>query len=58
VEVIDAIPAIADEDCVILLGRIVRTQPALAGAALDALETVDHPRARQIVATIIAGRDG
>jgi HEAT repeat protein len=57
VEVIDAIPAIADEDCVILLGRIVRTRPGLAGAARDALEMIDHPRARQLVAAITAGRD-
>jgi HEAT repeat protein len=51
-EVIDAIPEVADEDCVILLGRIARTRPALADAALDALEMIDHPRARQIVAAI------
>ncbi len=52
--VIDAIVPIADEECVILLGRIVRTQPALAGAALEALETIDHPRARQILAATSA----
>jgi len=57
IEIIDAIPAIADEDCIILLGRIVRTQPGLAGAARDALEMIDHPRAWQIVAAITAGRD-
>ena len=57
IEIIDAIPAIADEDCIILLGRIVRTRPGLAGAARDALEMIDHPRARQIVAAITVGRD-
>jgi HEAT repeat protein len=51
VEVLDAIPAIADEDCIILL------QPALAGAAHDALEMIDHPRARQIVRALTAERD-
>jgi hypothetical protein len=56
VEVIDAIPAIADEDGIILLGRLVRTQPTLAAAARDALEMINHPRARQIVAAITAGR--
>jgi hypothetical protein len=55
-EVIDAIPAIADEDCIILLGRLLRTQPGLAGAARDALEMIDHPRARQIVAAMTVGR--
>jgi HEAT repeats len=57
VEVIDAIPAIADEDCIILLGRLVRTQPALAAAARAALEMIDHPRARQVIAAGTAGRD-
>jgi HEAT repeats len=57
IEIIDAIVAIADEDCIILLGRIVRTRPGLAGAARDALEMIDHPRARQIVTAITAGRD-
>jgi hypothetical protein len=56
VEVIDAVPAIADEDCIILLGRLLRTQPGLAGAARDALEMIDHPRARQIVAAMTVGR--
>jgi hypothetical protein len=57
VEIIDAIPAIADEDCIILLGRLVRTRPILAAAALDALEMIDHPRAQQVIAAITAGRD-
>jgi HEAT repeat protein len=56
VEVIEAIPAIADEDCIILLGRLLRTQPGLAGAVRDALEMIDHPRARQIVADMTVGR--
>jgi len=56
-EIIDAIPKIADEDCVIILGRIARTQPALADAARDALETIDHPRARQALAALTAGRN-
>lgn len=55
-EVIDAIPAVADEDCVILLGRIVRTQPTLADAAREALEMIDHPRARQIIAALAGER--
>jgi HEAT repeat protein len=56
-EVIDAIGNVADEDCVILLGRIVRTQPALAEAALEALEMIDHARARQLVAALAAERN-
>jgi hypothetical protein len=57
-EVIEAIPGIADEDCIVLLGRLARTQPALADAALDALGMIDHPRARQIAAAVDAGRGG
>jgi HEAT repeats len=56
--VIDGVAAIADEDCVILLGRIARTQPALARAALEALETIDHPRARQIVTAVTLAQEG
>lgn len=56
-EIIEAIPRIADEDCVIVLGRIVRTQPALSDAARDALEMIDHPRAQQVVAALTTERD-
>jgi len=51
-EVIDAVCEIADEDCIIVLGRIVRTRPALAAAAREALSMIDHPRARQVVAAL------
>ena len=49
-DVIDAIIAVADEECVILLGRIARTVPDLADAACDALEAINHPRAAQMLA--------
>ncbi len=49
-EVIDAVTGLADEDCVVLLGRIARTFPELQEAALDALQAIDHPRATQILA--------
>lgn len=57
-EVIDAVTGVADEEFVILLARIARTVPPLAAAALDALDAVDHPRARQLIASIIARRNG
>lgn len=57
-EVIESVPRIADEDCIVLLGRLARTRPALAGAALDALGMIDHPRARQTAAALDAGRSG
>jgi hypothetical protein len=55
-EVIDSVAPIADDDCIVLLGRIVRTVPDLAAAALDALETVDHPRAAQLLQGLAAHR--
>ena len=51
-ELIDALSAIADEECVILLGRIARTRPDLSQAARDALDSIDHPRASRMAAEI------
>lgn len=51
-EVIEAVTAIADEDCAVLLARLVRTMPDLADAALEALEMIDHPRAAQLLAAL------
>jgi len=48
--VIEAISPIADEECLVLLGRIARTMPALASAALEALEGLEEPRALAIAA--------
>jgi hypothetical protein len=55
-DVIEAAVSIADEECVVLLGRIARTTPALADSALDALESIDHPRAGTIAASVRAAR--
>ena len=54
-DVIDAVSPVADEECIVLLGRIARSKPALSDAALDALESIDHHRARAI-ATAIRGQ--
>jgi HEAT repeat protein len=51
-QLIDAVVPVADEECVILLGRIARTMPDLSQAALDALDSIDHPRASRIAAEI------
>lgn len=50
-EVIDAVATVADADCVVLLARIARHIPDLAGAAQTALEHVDHPLAAQVLAS-------
>jgi hypothetical protein len=52
VEVIDAMAPLADEDCVILLGRVARAAPDLSEAVLDALDAIDHPRAEKIANAI------
>jgi len=51
-EVIDAVSPVADEECIVLLGRIARSKPALSDAALDALESIDHHRASAIAIAI------
>ena len=55
-EVIDAVSSIADEECIVQLGRIARTEPALLDAALNALEDIDQPRANAI-ATMVRNAD-
>jgi hypothetical protein len=56
IEAIDAASAVADEECLVLLGRIARTRPELADAALTALESIEDPRAAQIAAAIQKSR--
>jgi hypothetical protein len=53
--VIDAVSSVADEECMVLLGRIARSNPALSDAALNTLESIEHHRADAIV-TAIRGR--
>jgi HEAT repeat protein len=52
VDAIDAAASIADDECVVLLGRIARAGMGLADAALNALESIDDPRAGRIVAAV------
>jgi len=51
-ELIDAIAPVADEECIILLGRVADARPDLSQAILDALDGIDHPRAEKIAAYI------
>ena len=48
--VIDALSAVADEQCLVILGRIARTRPDLTDAALAALESIGSSRAAIIAA--------
>jgi hypothetical protein len=50
VRVIEAIAVIADEECIVLLGRIaLGASSDLAGAARDALDTIEHPLAARLL---------
>ncbi|WP_395710558.1 HEAT repeat domain-containing protein [Reyranella sp.] len=51
-EIVEAVAAIGDEECMVLLGRLARERPAFASAVLDALESIDHPRANVIAAAV------
>jgi HEAT repeat protein len=51
-EVIDSVSSIADEECMVLLGRIARSFSELSDAALDALDSMDHAHAGAIAAAI------
>jgi hypothetical protein len=47
--VIEAVPPIADEECIVLLGRIAHASPDLAAAAYDALEAIEAPLATRLL---------
>lgn len=56
-EVIEAIAPIADEESIVLLGRVAREDSGLCPAILDALDAIDHPRANMLAATLRTIRD-
>jgi hypothetical protein len=51
-EVIDAVSSVADEDCIVRLGRIARIDPTLSIAAIAALDLIEHPRAQAVIAAV------
>ena len=58
-EVIEAISEIACDEAIVLLRRIASSDGVLAGQAFEALETIDHPRARRLKEILAArGRKG
>jgi hypothetical protein len=58
VELVDAIAPIADDECIILLGRVARTEPGFSEAALDALLSIGNTRADQVAAAVSRNRSG
>jgi hypothetical protein len=57
-ELVDAIAPIADDECIILLGRVARTEPRFSEAALDALLSIGNTRADQVAAAVSRNRSG
>ncbi|HUN42039.1 MAG TPA: HEAT repeat domain-containing protein [Acetobacteraceae bacterium] len=51
-DVLGAIAVIADDECAVLLGRIARSHPALREAAVQALESIETPRAGAVLASL------
>ena len=51
-ELIDAIAPVADDECVVLLGRLARSTPHLSERVVEALHSSDHPRAEKIIAAL------
>ena len=57
VPMIKAVAGVADEDCIVLLGRIAEgAAPDLATAAVDALEAIEHPLAERRLERLRQGR--
>lgn len=56
-EVVEAVVRVADDESVVLLGRIPREQPAMRNAAVAALEDIDSPRSAAALARIGRGNE-
>lgn len=56
-ETIKAVTRLADDDIVVLLGRLARAHPTLRDATVAALEDIDTPRAADVLAGLGAGGD-
>jgi hypothetical protein len=57
-DLLAAIAAIADDECTVLLGRIARAHTALHDAALEALESIETPRAAAVLASLTNANTG
>jgi hypothetical protein len=53
--VIEAVAPIADEECIVMLGRIAKAAPDLGGVVADALEAIEHPRAVRVLQRLRQG---
>ena len=57
-EVIEAVADIADQDCIVLLGRVGLTHPELAARVVAALEGMEEPIAIRLAETIRRSLNG
>ena len=48
-EVIDAVSSVADEECMVLLGRIARSTSVLSDLALNTLESIECAICRSLI---------
>jgi hypothetical protein len=53
-EVIEALAPIADEEVIVILGRVARAMPDLAQSVLDALDQLGDFRAARVAAALRA----
>ncbi|MDP3961880.1 MAG: hypothetical protein Q8Q26_17765 [Pseudorhodobacter sp.] len=49
---LEALSFVADEDVVIRLGQIARQHPAWCRIIIEVLQTIDHPRAERVAASL------
>jgi len=57
-ELLAAIAAVADDECTVLIGRIARSHPSLREAAVEALESIETPRASAVLASLERAHTG
>ena len=51
-DLLSAIAVIADDECAVLLGRVARSHPPLRDAAVQALDSIETPRAAAVLESL------
>lgn len=51
-DVIEAIIPVADQDCIVLLGRLAHKDIGLRMSIIDALDAIDHPQAEKLAGAL------
>lgn len=50
--VVEAVAPVADQECIVLLGRLARKDTGLRASILDALDGIDHPQAEKVAVAL------